>query len=248
MTCDEVKPLLDARVDDEIDPIRRTEVDAHVDSCPSCATELEKIQSVRDTVRAEMPYYKAPMDLQNRVRHALRGAGYLDKKAQRTSWRVWGAVAATLTFCVLGAAPFFVNARNQRQLVAEELLSAHERALIGRSVDVVSSDQHTVKPWFNGKLPFSPPVIDLALDGFPLKGGRVDYAGSRPIAALVYGRRLHEIDVFVWPSAGETPPPSRFERNGYNEITWEKDNFLFAAVSDLNDAELMAFANLLRSR
>jgi len=132
--------------------------------------------------------------------------------------------------------------------VAEELLSAHERALIGRSVDVISSDQHTVKPWFNGKLPFSPPVIDLALDGFPLKGGRVDYAGARPIAALVYGRRLHEIDVFVWPSAGESSPPSRFQRNGYNEITWEKDNFLFTAVSDLNEAELTAFTNLLRSR
>jgi anti-sigma factor (TIGR02949 family) len=248
MTCDEVKPLLDAHVDDEIDPIQRTAVDSHVDSCASCARELDKLRSVRDAVRAEMPYYKAPMDLRNQVRQALRGAEYLDNKAHRTNWRVWGAVAATLTLCVLGAAPFFVNARNQRQLVAEELLSAHERALVGRGVDVVSSDQHTVKPWFNGKLPFSPPVIDLALDGFPLKGGRVDYAGARPIAALVYGRRLHEIDVFVWPSAGETPPPSRFERNGYNEITWEKDNFLFTAVSDLNAAELAAFTNLLRSR
>ncbi len=172
MTCDEVKPLLDARVDDEIDPIQRMAVDSHVDSCPSCATELDKLRSVRDAVRAEMPYYKAPMDLRNNVRHALRGAEYLDNKAHQRSWRVWGAVAASFTFCALGAAPFFVNARNQRQLVAEELLSAHERALIGRSVDVVSSDQHTVKPWFNGKLPFSPPVIDLALDGFPLKGVR----------------------------------------------------------------------------
>jgi anti-sigma factor (TIGR02949 family) len=248
MTCNEVKPLLNARMDDEIDATQRTAVDSHVESCPSCATELEQLQNVRDAVRAEMPYYKAPMDLRNRVQHALRGAEYLDNRAHRTNWRAWGAVAATLIFCALAAVPFLVNARNQRQLVAEELLSAHERALIGRSVDVVSSDQHTVKPWFNGKLPFSPPVIDLALDGFPLKGGRVDYAGARPIAALVYGRRLHEIDVFVWPSAGETPPPSRFERNGYNEITWEKDNFLFTAVSDLNSAELEAFTNLLRGR
>ena len=248
MTCDEVKPLLNALVDGEIDPIQRAALDSHLDSCSSCASELDRLQSVRDAIRSEMPYYKAPLDLRNQVRHALRGAEYLDKRTHRTSWRVWGAVAATLAFCALAATPFLVNARNQRQLVAEELLSAHERALIGRSVDVISSDQHTVKPWFNGKLPFSPPVTDLAPDGFPLEGGRVDYAGARPVAALVYGRRLHKIDVFIWPSASEKAPPPRFARNGYNEISWEKDNFLFTAISDLNDAELVAFTDLLRNR
>ena len=248
MTCDEVKPLLNARVDDEIEPIQRAALDSHVDSCSSCAAELDKLRSVRDAIRGEMPYYKAPLELRNQVRYALRGAEYLDNRTRRTNWRVWGAVAATLAFCALAATPFFVNARNQSQLLAEELLSAHERALIGRSVDVVSSDQHTVKPWFNGKLPFSPPVTDLAPDGFPLEGGRVDYAGARPVAALVYGRRLHKIDVFVWPSAGEKAPPPRFQRSGYNEISWEKDNFLFTAVSDLNDAELITFADLLRNR
>src|SRR6202042_2358688 len=141
-------------------------------------------------------------------------------------------------FCVLAGVPFLVNAHNQRQLVAEELLSAHQRALIGRSVDVVSSDQHTVKPWFNGKLPFSPPVTDLRSQGFPLEGGRVDYAGERPVAALVYSRRLHRIDVFIWPASGEKEPPERFERNGYSEISWAKDNFLFTAVADLNAAEI----------
>jgi anti-sigma factor RsiW len=248
MTCDEVRPLLNARVDDEIDPIQRAALDSHVDSCSSCSTELYNLQSVRDAVRGEMPYYKAPLGFRNRVRDALRGAEYLDNRAHRTSWRAWGAIAATLLFCALTATPFLINAHNQRQLVAEELLSAHQRALIGQSVDVISSDQHTVKPWFNGKLPFSPPVIDLAPDGFPLEGGRVDYASGRPVAALVYGRRLHKIDVFVRPSAGEKTPNARFERNGYIEISWERDNFLFTAVSDLNDAELSAFANLLRSR
>jgi anti-sigma factor RsiW len=219
-----------------------------LETCPSCATDLEELQSVRYAVRGEMPYYKAPPDLRNRVRFALCGAEYLDTNARRIDWRVWGAVAASVVFCALATAPFLVNARNQSQLVAQEFLSAHERALVGRSVDVVSSDQHTVKPWFNGKLPFSPPVTDLRAEGFPLEGGRVDYAGDRPVAALVYSRRLHRIDVFVRPSAGQTPPPAHFERNGYNEISWEKDNFLFAAVSDLNDAELAAFANLLRNR
>jgi anti-sigma factor RsiW len=248
MTCDEMKPLLNARMDDEIDPIQRAALDAHVETCSSCATELEELQSVRHAIRGDMPYYKAPLDLRNRVRFALRGSEYLDTNARRTDWRVWGAVAAGVVLCVLATAPFLINARNQRRLVAEEFLSAHERALVGRSVDVVSSDQHTVKPWFNGKLPFSPPVTDLASNGFPLEGGRVDYAGERPVAALVYGRRLHKIDVFVRPSAGENAPPSHFESNGYSEISWKKDNFLFTAVSDLNDAELAAFANLLQNR
>jgi anti-sigma factor RsiW len=248
MICDEMKPLLNARMDDEIDPIQRAALDAHVETCSSCATELEELQSVRHAIRGELPYYKAPLDLRNRVRFALRGSEYLDTNARRTDWRVWGAVAAGVVLCALATAPFLINERNQRQLVAEEFLSAHERALVGRSVDVVSSDQHTVKPWFNGKLPFSPPVTDLRAEGFPLEGGRVDYAGDRAVAALVYSRRLHRIDVFVWPSAGQKAPPARFERNGYNEMSWEKDNFLFTAVSDLNNVELAAFAGLLQSQ
>jgi anti-sigma factor RsiW len=107
-------------------------------------------------------------------------------------WGSWGAVAAAIAVCAFVSAPFLVNTRNQRQLVALELLSAHERALAGRIIDVISSEQHTVKPWFNGKLPFSPPVIDLRADGFPIEGGRVAYVAERPVAALVYGRRLHK--------------------------------------------------------
>jgi anti-sigma factor RsiW len=254
MTCDDVKPLLNARMDDEIDPMQRVALDSHLERCSSCATDLEELESLRASIRGELPYYKAPADLRNQVRFALRGAVYIDTgargsvAARRTGWTVWGAVAATVAFCALVPAPFLVNARNQRQLLDEELLSAHQRALIGRSVDVISTDQHTVKPWFNGKLPFSPPVTDLASEGFPLEGGRVDYAGERPVAALVYGRHLHRIDVFVWPSAGYKTPSAHFGGNGYNEISWEKDSFVFTAVSDLNTADLTAFAGLLQSR
>jgi anti-sigma factor RsiW len=248
MTCDEVKALLNARVDDEIDPIQRSALDSHVRTCSSCATDLRELESVRDAIRGEMRYYKAPAGLRDQLRFALRGAEYLDSGSRRKDWRLWGAVAAGIALLALAAAPFLANARNQRQLVAEEILAAHERALMGRIVDVVSSDRHTVKPWFNGKLPFSPPVIDLASEGFPLEGGRLDYAGKYPVAALVYGRRLHRIDVFVWPSGDQKAPPAHFERNGYTEISWTKDNFLFTAVSDLNAAELTAFASLLRIR
>jgi anti-sigma factor RsiW len=247
MTCDEVKPLLNARMDNEIDAIRRAALDSHLETCSSCAAELENLAGVAYAIHTDMTYYKAPADLRNQVRLALRGAEYFDGGSRTTGWKAWGAIAAGLVICAMAAAPFMVNARNQRQLIAEELLSAHQRALSGRSVDVISSDQHTVKPWFNGKLPFSPPVTDLAADGFPLEGGRVDFADEHPVAALVYSRRLHRIDVFVWPSPGKAAP-ARFERNGYEEISWEKDGFLFTVVSDLNDAELAGFADLLRRR
>jgi anti-sigma factor RsiW len=129
--------------------------------------------------------------------------------------------------------------------VANELVSAHVRAMFSHTVDVVSSDQHTVKPWFNGKVTFSPPVVDLASEGFPLEGGRLDSVGARLIATLVYRRHLHRIDVFVWPAGRETPP-EYFERDGYYEICWSKNAFVFAAVSDLNTPELNAFASLLK--
>jgi anti-sigma factor RsiW len=150
-----------------------------------------------------------------------------------------------LLFAALGSAPFLVNARNQRNALGEEIVSAHQRALAGHEMDVVSTDRHTVKPWFNGKLPFSPPVADHSAEGFPLEGGRLDYIRTRPVAALVYRRRLHRIDVFVWPADGETAP-ARFDRNGFHEISWTKDSFAFACVSDLDPAELTAFVNLLK--
>jgi anti-sigma factor RsiW len=250
MTCDDVKPLLNARMDNEISPVQRTAVDSHIGTCSLCAADLERLESVRDAIRSGMPYYKAPPDLRRQVRNALRGAEYFDRDQRRKGWRgwkAWGALAAGVVFCALAAVPFLLNARNQGQLLAEEFLSAHERALIGQSVDVVSSDQHTVKPWFNGRLSFSPPVTDLAADGFPLEGGRVDYAGDHQVAALVYRRRLHRIDVFVRPLTGEKAPPAHFERNGYNEISWRKDNCLFTAVSDVNGAELATFVKLLQN-
>jgi anti-sigma factor RsiW len=114
MTCDEVKPLLNARVDDEIDPIRRLAVDSHVRTCSSCNTDLKELESVRNAIRGEMPYHKAPPDLRDRVRFALRGAEYLDAGARRTDWRLWGAVAAGIALFALATAPFLANARNQR--------------------------------------------------------------------------------------------------------------------------------------
>jgi anti-sigma factor RsiW len=249
MTCEEVKLLISARMDGEINALQCVAIDSHleVEVCRSCNEEMEEQETLRAAIRDQMPYYRAPAHLFERLTSALRAAECFDGSARRTNWRVLGAIAAALVLAVLGATPFLINERNQRQIVADELLSAHVRALFSHTVDVVSSDQHTVKPWFNGKVTFSPPVIDLASEGFPLEGGRLDSVGARLIATLVYRRHLHRIDVFVWP-AGRQTPPAYFERDGYNEISWSRNDFVFAAVSDLNTAELNAFADLLKKQ
>jgi anti-sigma factor RsiW len=247
MTCEEVKPLLNARMDGELDPAQQAILDSHLTGCPSCARDLELLHDIRTAIREGVPYHSAPAALRDQVRFALRGAEYVDRATRRRSWRAWGSIAAAAALCVLGSVWFLMHQHDQRVLVAGEFLSAHQRALVGRLVDVVSSDQHTVKPWFNGKVPFSPPVVDLAPEGFPLEGGRLDFVGEKAVATLVYRRRLHQIDVFVRPSAGQEAPAD-LERNGFREISWTKGGFLFTAVSDLNAAELASFAKLLTSK
>jgi anti-sigma factor RsiW len=111
---------------------------------------------------------------------------------------------------------------------------------------VVSSDQHTVKPWFNGKLDFSPPVHDFSGRGYPLLGGRLDYLQERPVAALVYGRRQHVINVFIWPTAGPETPAPPIARRGYHLLHWATPELAYWVVSDLGLAELTEFAGLLR--
>ena len=247
MNCHDVKPLLDAFLDGELDRTQRPEIAQHIESCPSCAAFLREREQLREAIRADMPYHRAPAGLRDQVRFALRGAEYLERRPYRPNWLLWGAAAAAIVFALAGALPFLERAHTRRQLVAEELLSAHERALLTHEIDVVSTDRHTVKPWFNGKLPFSPPVADLASDGFPLQGGRLDFAGGHAVAALVYARKLHRIDVFVWPTTASDPPAAQFDSNGYHEISWTRDGFVFAAISDLNREELSSFAQLLRA-
>ena len=247
MTCDDVRPLLNARLDNEMDQTEAAAMDAHVSTCPSCGEEFERLHNVQDAIRAGMPYYKAPDALRDQVRFALRGAAHVDSPPSTPWWRVVGSIAAAILLCALISSPFIVNERNQRRMITEELLSAHARALTGRDVDVISSDNHTVKPWFNGKLPFSPPVVDLASQGFPLEGGRIDYIGGNPVAVLVYRRRLHRIDVFVRPSAGSKVPPA-FARNGFTGLSWENGSFLFTAVSDVNSGELKTFTELMSAK
>lgn len=199
----------------------------HQRSCASCM------------IGANAPYYEATPGLEQKIRQSLRR-----ESVAPSPWR-WLAIAASLLLVasVAGNIVLLTSRVAPRQLIAEDVLSAHIRSLAGAHLlDVPSSDQHTVKPWFNGKLDFSPPV--KFLEDFPLLGGRLDYFDSHPVAALIYARNKHVINLFVWPSA--LSPYSTETRNGYHMQSWSDHGMQFWAVSDVNEAELARFVSLYR--
>lgn len=200
----------------------------HLLSCLSCI------------MRTQARYYEAPPGLEGQIRRSLR-----HRNSGPVPWR-WLAIAASvlLVASLLGNLALLKSRVDPRRLLAANVLSAHIRSLAGTHLlDVPSSDRHTVKPWFNGKLDFSPEVKDL--DGFPLLGGRLEYFGGRPAAALVYGRRKHIVNLFTWPSAAPAAEASQ-TRNGYHLQTWSANGMTFWAVSDLNENELRQFVSLYR--
>jgi anti-sigma factor RsiW len=202
----------------------------HLESCPSCV------------IGANAPYYEAPPGLERKIRQSLRRE---TEPSYRPGWRLAAIAASVLLLASLAAnIELFRSRVSGRQLTADAVLSAHLRSLVGEHLlDVPSSDQHTVKPWFNGKLDFSPPV--KMLPGFPLIGGRLEYLEGRSAAALIYGRNKHVINLFIWP-APQPAPGSTLTRNGYHMQTWSGDGMTFWAVSDLNEAELQEFISLYR--
>jgi anti-sigma factor (TIGR02949 family) len=245
MNCQDVQPRLGAYLDGEMDAEETAALAAHIKTCPGCAASLDRLRALRAAVRAELAAYRAPDTLRMRVRDAVREAAPAISPP-RQAWS-WLAVAAAVVLAVVGTWKVAAD-RAAATIVTEEVLAAHVRSLMpGHLTDVLSSDQHTVKPWFNGRLDFSPPVSDQAAAGFPLEGGRLDYVGDRPVAALVYARRLHHINVFIWPSRGSAPrsTATRAERNGYRFYRWAEGGMVFWAVSDLSQAELGQFVGLL---
>ena len=202
----------------------------HMASCPSCI------------VQSHARYYTAPAGLEEKIRRSLQ-----QPQTQRKTALPWRslAIAATVLLAVsAGWNVMLLSTRpSPRQVLTGELLSAHVRSLSGTHLlDVPSSDHHTVKPWFNGKLDFSPAVKDF--DGFPLLGGRLEYIDGHPAAALVYGRRSHIINVFTWPAASAAE--SNLTRNGYHVHSWWAGGMAYTVVSDLGEPELAQFVSLYR--
>jgi anti-sigma factor RsiW len=243
VNCPDVDRVIDAYTDDELGPAEAAEVRAHLDVCPACRQRVTAQQSVGRLIR-RAPYYTAPDRLRVAVATARRPGRV---SPQLLAWAAMVTLAASLGS---GAVIRTVGARQaaaDTTSVAQDVVAGHVRALMGAHLfDVRSTDQHTVKPWFLGKLDFSPPVDDLTPLGFPLVGGRLDYVAGRPVAALVYQRRQHTINVFVWLSSdsGETVTDARTIR-GFQVRHWTRDSMTFWAVSDLNGTELDQFVRAL---
>jgi len=240
---------LDAYLDGELDSRDTREFERHLKECRECARLRDARVALSAAIRAELPGLRAPDELKTRVRTSLRSAaGSTVSRLQRPAvgWRSL-ALAASLVLVAAGSWQIATD-RTAREALSEQVLTSHVRSLMpGHLTDVVSSDRHTVKPWFNGKLDFSPSVYDFAAQGYPLFGGRLEYLADRPVAALVYGRRQHLINVFLWPaSRGETEGPGSTMRQGYHLLHWTTPQFTYWVVSDLGFAELNEFARMLR--
>jgi len=244
--CVEAKDLVHFYIDQELDLLRVVDVDKHLQSCAACRELYDRQRALRSSFKSDASYHRAPPELRERLRFALRTE---TKGAARPRgrwpgrWNTGLAIAATVVLSVSAVLYLALPAPHNR--LVDDLVSSHVRSLmVNHLADVASSDQHTVKPWFNGKLDYSPPVDDLTAQGFPLIGGRLDYVDDHPVAALVYRHRLHVINLFVWPSENRREQKLRAStRQGYNLLNWAQAGMEFWAVSDLNEAELKQFAD-----
>jgi len=244
--CVRTRALIDAAIDGELDAANALTLESHLAGCDDCRVLHAGRLAVASRIKVGAQRFVAPPGLRGRMLAALpqRAA-----PARRRSWPAIGAWSASAMALAASLALFVATPGPQDQL-AHDLVEAHLRSLMAEHLtDVPSSDRHTVKPWFNGRLELSPPVPDLATDGFPLIGGRLDHVDERNAAALVYRRHQHIINLFVWPSPGAADRSVHSAgHNGYTVLEWTKAGIGYAAVSDLNADELGAFQRLWVTR
>ncbi len=234
MSCDRATTVLHGYFDTELDALGAAEFERHLEQCFDCINALEALESLRSSINIAQVYEKAPAPFRKKVIARLSSVRPVVVFPVRTPWRWLAVAAACLLVAYSGWQVISVHRGvNYEAVLTEEIVDAHLRSLQpGRLTDVVSTDQHTVKPWFDGKLDFSPPVRDFADQGFPLQGGRIDVVHGRSVAALVYARRKHFVNVFVWPTDEKDAAPRSGSQQGYQSIDWRKGGMEFCAVSD----------------
>ena len=253
MNCQECHDFIDPYIDNELDVAAAILVQQHLRDCSQCQPLLESRKALRALLNNPQLQFEVPDSLRRKIQSALPAA--TSSARQRSGGRSvipWFSVPLALAaaFAVVFGLVFLnqgkILDRSRGNALVEEVVSSHVRSLLATHLlDVPSTDQHTVKPWFDGKLKFSPPVLDFTTHGFRLIGGRLDYINGREVAALVYQRNKHIINLFIFPSeAGRTEVVQSFEKDGYNVLHWDRDGFEFWAVSDVNAGDLRAFADL----
>jgi anti-sigma factor RsiW len=246
MNCDQCRAALGPHIDHELTPRDQLALRRHVDACADCRRSLEEFRRSHARVVAALPRHRAPDALRARIVAAIAAAERAPVRRSPATrpgwWRLAAAALVVATASSLTTATVLRRATNDSAL-EEQFLSSHVRSLQpGHLTDVVSTDQHTVKPWFNGRVDLSPEVPDLSADGFALVGGRADYVNGRAVAVVVYARRRHLINVYQWPAThGTDASPKLTTRNGYQLVRWRSRALELWAVSDLNETELREF-------
>ena len=254
MNCQQAHELIQSYGDGELELAGSLEVERHMQECQICADAYSRHKTLSSALKSNSLYYSAPDKLEKRIRASLRKEAKSERPRRAFVWR-WLPVTAVLAMLLLLAfliwRPVSIRSSGD-ELLAQEIVSNHVRSLLtggSHLTDVLSSDQHTVKPWFDGKIDFAPPVKDFASQEFLLYGGRLEYLNNRTVAALIYKRRLHYINLYIWPaeqasSSGETT----IQRQGYNMVHWKSAGMNFWAISDLNAVELHEFARLVQQQ
>jgi anti-sigma factor RsiW len=247
VTCPDVQALLHGYLDGELDLVSALGLERHLEGCAACGEAYQRLRALQGAVRAAPLRWEAPPSLEGRVRSVLRESGWPPLRVALSRKRLAvGAAAAALLALVGWALARTWTAPSADDLLAQQVIAAHVRSLLAEHrVDVPSSDRHTVKPWFQGRLDFPPEVPDLEAEGFRLVGGRLDYLGERTVAALVYQRRKHLISLFTWPGDGDQAPRAATRQNQH-VVRWAQGGMNYWAVSDLNAEELQQFAQAVR--
>jgi len=254
MLCSDANLLVHAYLDNELDAGDSVQLSRHLAGCPTCTATLERHGRLKDTLRRAAPQYRLADETRARVLAALPLSIAAPATQTRRPVRVWRALPTALAASVLllvggGLGVVWQRQASELHAMTADVLSDHLRSLQAQHLtDVATSDQHTVKPWFDGKLDFSPQVRDLSADGFVLVGGRLDVLQERRVAAIVYRRRLHAINLFQWPGEGDDSAPRRVDAgNGFAAVHWTQDGMNYWAMSNLSRGEMDAFVAAFRA-
>jgi anti-sigma factor RsiW len=249
MACERSDTLIHGYFDNELDALRAAELESHLEQCPECVAALDALESLRSSINTAQPYEKMSASFRKKILADLnvKTPAVMIPARSTTDWR-WLAAAATLLLLVYGGwrVASLDRGDNRETMMASKIVDAHLRSLQpGHLEDVISTDQHTVKPWFDGKVDFAPPVRDFREEGYSLQGGRLDVIDNRTVAALVYGRRKHVVNVFVWPSSEKDAAPRTGSIQGYQWIDWRDQGMQFYAVSDAAASDLDQLQRLI---